>query len=761
MNVWRPVESLENNLLTCRGYFMKNMDAYSYCPGGTGKKIKFCCANRMEDFKKIYKLLDAEQYAACLNYIDQLLEKDADRACLLALRCGVLGASAQTEIWSETAKRFYELYPDNPIALAESAAIYLTEEQKKFVEASRSQDVLQKATISQQYREDFQNVMREVVRRLEQAFCNSQSTLYEQVLDKMPFFVRAFLATGLYESAIAWMTLLLSIEGETPQLRMVARMLQSFYGETTVPLCLRTGLSLKSAPSGVAWQGPFEEIRQRALKVHWTEAVEAYETLVAEQPEVAENPTVWFNLAVLSEWRCDLCKAQEYWKKYLSFTEIPFYEALEIQIRLGFLKPYPLEDALDVCSIQYTLTETDGVMKSLLSNLVFQQIPDPTVHGQHLEGLLAAFELYDSPRRLSWKEMDIENIPVVTGTVLLWGRQTDKEPRLEIINVLQSSVAYTREEIEASFQDYLVGEPKIQKVNRVSVSVDSFVRRINIPREATMEEIQQWRNAHFQNVLLNHWIHFPLGVLDRQSMEVAAKKPEYRIRVEAVLYFVKFIARREGLDRNCLNLLRERLGLPAMPSILEEDSWTLSPLFYDQLQSPDWAEPVLERLLLKATIYRLNDVPVPFLEAVARREGLQASLRVEAWMMLIRMYPTSEKVDEWIQQGRVLCEKEGLDEVVLDVLELNHAMESGKLETVLRLIRHIRQEHKKNTDIQQYVTQLESSLYHLMSPESSPVAPPMPVAAAGNAAPATPKLWTPDAPSENTGEGKSGLWLPD
>lgn len=744
---------------------MKNIDAYSYCPGGTGKKIKFCCANRMEDFKKIYKLLDAEQYAACLNYIDQLLEKDSEPACLLALRCGVLGASGQMDSWGEAAKRFYELYPENPIALAESAAIYLTEAQKKFVEASHSRAIAPKVTFSQQNREEFQRVMREVVRRLEKAFCNSRSTLYEQVLEKMPFFVRALLASGLYESAIAWMTLLLSIEGETPQLQKVARMLQSFYGETTIPLSLRTGLSLKSAPGGESWQPAFEEIRARALKVHWTEAVEAYEKLAASDPAVAGNPLVWFNLAVLSEWRCDLSQACEYWKKYLSFSEIPFHEALEIQIRLGFLKPYPLDDALDVCSIQYTLTETEGVMKSLLSNLAFQQIPDPTVHGQHLEGLLAAFELYDSPRRLSWDEMDIENIPVVTGTVLLWGRQTDKEPRLEIINVLQSSVGYAREEIEESFRDYLKGEPEIEKVNKVSVSVDSFVRRINIPRDATMEEIQRWRNAHFQNVLLNHWIHFPLGVLDRQAIEVVAKHPEYRIRVEAVLYFVKFIANREGLDRSCLNHLRERLALPAMPSISEEEAWTLSPLFYDQLLTADWAESLLERLLLKATIYRLPDIPVEFLEMVAGREGIRASLRVEAWMMLIRMYPTSEKVDEWIRQGRAVCEQEGLEEVVLDVLELNHAIESGKLETVLRLIRHIRQEHKKNTEVQQYVTQLENSLYQMMSvnnPMSSEPPSVLPVAAPEDSARTESKLWTPDAPPEKgVGEGKSGLWLPD
>ena len=50
------------------------LDAYSLCPGGTGKKIKFCCPDFLPELQKIDRMLDGEQYMACLQHIEQLRE---------------------------------------------------------------------------------------------------------------------------------------------------------------------------------------------------------------------------------------------------------------------------------------------------------------------------------------------------------------------------------------------------------------------------------------------------------------------------------------------------------------------------------------------------------------------------------------------------------------------------------------------------------------------------------------------------------------
>ena len=41
------------------------LDAYSLCPGGTGKKIKFCCPDFLPELEKIDRMIEGEQFIAC------------------------------------------------------------------------------------------------------------------------------------------------------------------------------------------------------------------------------------------------------------------------------------------------------------------------------------------------------------------------------------------------------------------------------------------------------------------------------------------------------------------------------------------------------------------------------------------------------------------------------------------------------------------------------------------------------------------------
>ncbi len=43
------------------------IDLYSPCPGGTGKKIKFCCPDFVNELNEIERLIEGEQFAACLQ----------------------------------------------------------------------------------------------------------------------------------------------------------------------------------------------------------------------------------------------------------------------------------------------------------------------------------------------------------------------------------------------------------------------------------------------------------------------------------------------------------------------------------------------------------------------------------------------------------------------------------------------------------------------------------------------------------------------
>ena len=98
-------------------------DAYSLCPGGTGKKIKFCCSDFVGELNKIDRFLEAEQNTACLQHIDRLLQEGKPRACLLAVKAMLLRATQQYEAARDNVAIFLQHFPENPIALAESAVL--------------------------------------------------------------------------------------------------------------------------------------------------------------------------------------------------------------------------------------------------------------------------------------------------------------------------------------------------------------------------------------------------------------------------------------------------------------------------------------------------------------------------------------------------------------------------------------------------------------------------------------------------------------
>ncbi len=97
------------------------IDPYSPCPGGTGKKVKFCCTDLQQELDKVERMLEGEQSKACLDYVRKLDEKYTGRACLQSIRISLENAMGDHAAAHATLATFLKQHPDNPVALAEQA----------------------------------------------------------------------------------------------------------------------------------------------------------------------------------------------------------------------------------------------------------------------------------------------------------------------------------------------------------------------------------------------------------------------------------------------------------------------------------------------------------------------------------------------------------------------------------------------------------------------------------------------------------------
>ncbi len=97
------------------------IDTYSPCPGGTGKKIKFCCADLVGDLEQLERLIEGDQVSAALDQVRRLAEKHPGRACLMATRTKLELGTKQFAEAAASSKAFLDAFPGNPLALGQAA----------------------------------------------------------------------------------------------------------------------------------------------------------------------------------------------------------------------------------------------------------------------------------------------------------------------------------------------------------------------------------------------------------------------------------------------------------------------------------------------------------------------------------------------------------------------------------------------------------------------------------------------------------------
>jgi len=97
------------------------IDTYAPCPGGTGKKIKFCCADLVGDLEQLDTLVEGDQISAALDQVKRLEEKHPGRACLLATRTKLELASKRYAEAAASSRAFLDAFPENPLALGHAA----------------------------------------------------------------------------------------------------------------------------------------------------------------------------------------------------------------------------------------------------------------------------------------------------------------------------------------------------------------------------------------------------------------------------------------------------------------------------------------------------------------------------------------------------------------------------------------------------------------------------------------------------------------
>lgn len=726
-----------------------SIDPYSACPGGTGKKIKFCCAELIGDLEQIDTLTQGEQYAAALAETERLLERHPGRACLLSLRTRVQLATRRFAEAAVTSEAFVAAFPDNPVALGQSAVC----------EALAGR-VLEAAARFDKAREIAGNEPPADLLRVAQTLVQAGSQTGHP---------------GFAQGIVEW------LEDRGLGTAEERRMLAAIVGAGGVPPALRTKVPLEPAPAGAAWAAEFDAAVAEAGGWRLAKALAAFRGLKAK---AGESPAVHANIAIL----CELLAR-------------PF-EAAEAWLAVARLRAADHDDAVEATGRAIALeTEADPdrsplvVITSLLAPLSLggeaggiELLEDKLRHDGRFEAIgfdrAPWVQRGAAPPRSVWRVYGRTEPQRLLGTVMLFGRQTDREPQV-VLQGFEPDVAEARAGVEEVIGCTFGPVPEADRGTMPATSPTNWLESAqfrvdpgDLPKEAPAAEaasavdalVARQRDAVW-NRFLDIWPDTPLpellGKTPRQA--VAERGQESARRVEAL------VGEREATSRQpeaatAWSRVRERLGIAAGAPIRAERP-------VEEVPPLRWHRVVLEGLDLdQLRLLFLTSLDAGFdlsatraAEAIVARSDAGPEDRWEAYGLLEERAPTSLAKLEIIGKLREIARGLKAGDGMLDVAELRVRLSRADEAGVTRLLAKLQRDHGRDQKVLSAlasvlaeagidITQLAAQSAAARAMPGGPAA----AAPLGGGRPASEagKIWTPGGDQPGAGGEKKSIWTP-
>ena len=703
------------------------LDAYNFCPCGSGKKIKFCCNDLLGELQKIDRMIEGEQYLGCLRHIEQLERKRADRACLMAIKGMLLRATGQMEAAAGHAAAFVEKHPENATALAESAIVTAAAEP------------------------------RDAMVMLQRALAVADGNIDRRLCEAMVVVAGGLAHAGEWLAGRALMQLLVMTDpGDSHAMALLSRMNRS----QEVPLLLKDGVRLTPCPEDAPWKDRFDKAAAPAGKGNWQAAAERFETLAKEEPEA---PAIWRNLATLRGWLADTPGCIAALRRYATLT-VPLEDAVEATGTAMILSDDPLGDLQETFSLQWEVGDIEEFQAAVTLDARAMVVPTgPAVSEDDDEPPpKSVYGLFDRPMPEAAEHVTLHDTPRFLGQMMLYGRQTDRQARLEVVDLSAEDLAATKALLREIAGRALAAEPTELVEGKISASFELIQGRMALPQGTSQERRDALAAEYLRDALMKRWPDLNLGLFDGKSPREAAGQEDRRVDLLAAVAVLQTWCEDapNGFD---FNTLRAEFGLPVLEQIdpEPETARTLPLVRLSRVTVERLSDEDLILCYHRAAVFDATDALRKFARAVVDRPSLVGrEEQIRAYGVLARLEDNPDRALDYLHQGRAAASAAGQSPAPFLLSELAHRFARGETDDVNRLIREIQTRHIEEPGVAGALTQLLISV-GVLRPDGTPIEapPPRPEAAAvGEAAEEPGRLWTPD--SEPSGGGGK-IWTPE
>ncbi len=723
------------------------IDLYSLCPGGRGKKIKFCCPDHIKDLEQIDAFLEGEQFAAGLAFVENLEKSRPDCACLTEAKCLFQRMIGLWEQAYETAVAFAAREPKNVVAHTELAI---------------SSALLDKP--------------QEAVSALIDAIENVEGDQFPVAI------VQAMLTVGVsfYENGRLYPAIAVAkqLQAFAPQDQASNEFLYRCLGSENVPLMLKEQVFDLEAPADFEKKAEYDEAVRLIARGCWKKGRAILESLL---PLGESWPNLFRNLGILVLWFAEEEVGRAYIERYLASPNVDAEDAVDMET-FQFLRAVPTWDDVETTVKRtYTLTDFDAAFEKILSSRILLANPRLRAAVAHLEvPPKATFNMLTGPLSEKTENLTLAEVPTQFAFAFLFGKQTDREARLETY-ALPSETA----RVDAALTEILGALPPLESEEpqettvlwTTNESTPRFQFRDGAPiSQATVEALF---DEHL-NVFADKWFEHAYQILGGVSPKETLSAPNGARRVEALVRVVGSTFTPEFADK-VMSILRAKAGLSAPepivpPTSFESKEETLAffrrvPLWrWGRLSVETFRTDALVELLQIANLVAPRDVKEKFArETLSRPSGeMEYEARAIAYSIVVDaavLAQDSDKALELIAEATEYAASVGQSDAQWNVLEFMTRFHRQEYDKLRDIAQHVFTEHQDDQQavqtLQEFFARLNSAAQMQAQAEA---AYRRQAQMQGGAAPASPFGGAPspfDAPQAPAQEEKSsGLWTP-
>jgi hypothetical protein len=728
------------------------IDTYAPCPGGTGKKIKFCCTDLVGDLEQLDRLIQGDQIAAALDQVKRLEEKHPGRPCLLATRTKLELSTKQYAEAAETTRRFLEAFPENPLALGHAAL-----NEALAARIQEAADLFDKAraaavTAGREAGGEGQDVSPE---------------LFRVVASLIPAAVQTG-HVGFAQGLVDWLNDRGLGDAEERQI------LASMVGSAGVPPALRTRALLEEAAGDESWRPDFDTALGHARAWRLSRALTGFRAL---RGVAGGGHQVQANIAALCEMLARPVEASEAWLALAKLPETSADDAVEATSRAMALETEANPDRSPVIR----LTSRSGplaVPAGEEGTTALELLEDKLRHEAHCGPAALDRSAWVSrnavPPRSAWRVYDDGDPARLLASLLIFGRQTDREPEA-VLQGFEPDVEQALPLVEPllgctfTAADEAAAMPAVTPTNWLLGSQFRPAMPATPPAPPTAGEpalfdtLMHRQREALWNRFAGVWPDTPLPELLGKSPRQALADAEGRRRVEALLSEGEATSRL-GAAAAAWARVRASLGLPEPSPIksmqpLDE----VPPLRWHRLEMAAVPIDQVRGVFLTALDAGFERAAEQAADSLLTRADATPADRWEALGALAERAESSIRKLEYLSQLRSLAKELKLSEGMLDVLELRIRMQRGDEPEAAQLLQRLQRDYGRDRQVLQALAEvlMEAGVdLGGMAGRAGGGSAAAPAAAAQAAAPAG-KLWTPGGgePAGGGGEKKT-IWTP-